>query len=72
MSKKKVMFISIIVLALIILLGSITIFAVSHTEKARRQADFSERIEAALGDEYKKQTETIVAATVTYPDKYEN
>ncbi len=72
MSKKKVMFISIIVLAFIILLGSITIFAVSHTEKSSQQADFGGRIEAALGDEYKKQTETIVAATVTYADKDEN
>ena len=72
MSKKKVIVISIIALAFIILLGSITIFAVSHTEKGRQQANFGERIEAALGDEYKKQTETIVAATVTYADKDEN
>lgn len=73
MSKKKIISISIIVLAFVILLlGSISIFAVSHIKKGQQQGDFSDRIEAALGDEYKKQTETIVAATLTYADKVEN
>ena len=70
MSKRKIIHISIIMLALIILLGGITIFAVSNAKKDQDTLD--SRIEAALGGEYKKQTETVVATTVTYADKNGN
>lgn len=70
MSKGKIIHISIIMLALIILLGRITIFAVSNAKKDQDTLD--SRIEAALGGDYKKQTETVVATTVTYADKNGN
>lgn len=40
--------------------------------KEEQPADFVERLEDALGDDLKKQTETVVGATISYEDEEGN
>lgn len=43
-----------------------------NTANADSPSEKMERVEQALGDEYKKQTETVVAGTIKYADKEGN
>ena len=43
-----------------------------NTANADSPSEMMERVEQALGDEYKKQTETVVAGTIKYADKEGN
>lgn len=70
--KKKI---TIILIAVFLLLG--TIFGIgAFASEEDNPRDMIDRFEAAvkevLGDDYKKQTETAVAATITYADKEGN
>lgn len=68
---KKKLIISLI--AAILIFGVVFAFGAMEKENEGSPTDMKNRIEAAikevLGDEYKKQTETVVAGTLKYADK---
>ncbi len=69
MTKKRIVSISGIVLILVIVVSIVAAYIVSKSEKTESPEDITQRVEAALGDEYKKQTETVLAETIKYADK---
>lgn len=69
MTKKRAISISGIVFIAVLLVGIVTAFAVAKAKRAESPEDMIKRIEAALGDDYKKQSETVLAGTIKYSDK---
>ena len=68
MARKKVIW---MILAMLCLTG-IVVGVYMYQEKKEQPIDFMERLEKVLGDEWKKQKKTVVAATMTYADEKGN
>ena len=69
MIRKKI---SYVVLVIICLIGISVGISKWKSMKEDQPADFVERLEEALGDDLKKQTETVVGATISYGDEEGN
>lgn len=72
MTKRRT--ISGIVFISVVVVGIFVAFGVSKAKQSEVPSpdDMIKRVEAALGDDYKKQSETVLAGTITYSDKNGN
>ena len=70
---KRKIFITVLAVFLVLsaVIGGLHIKKLSSAN-AETPEDIMERVELALGDEYKKQMETVVAGTIKYADKKGN
>ena len=66
---KRKIFITVLAVILVLsaVIGGLHIKKLSSAN-AETPEDIMERVELALGDEYKKQMETVVAGTIKYAD----
>lgn len=71
MTKKRAVSISGIVFVAVIVIGILVALGVSKAKQTEVPSpdDMIKRVEAALGDDYKKQSETVLAGTIKYSDK---
>lgn len=69
MIKKKIL---LVVLGIVCLAGISAGISKWKSIKKDQSTDFIGRLEAALGEDLKKQTETVVGATISYEDKEGN